>query len=60
MASQPACAICTSLRSVTADFHEVRDAVKIRVRQARKRATTLLFDPERSLEQRILDEQFEL
>lgn len=57
---QPACAICASLRSVTADFHEVRDAVKIRVRQARKRATTLLSDPERSLEQRILDEQFEL
>ncbi|HET7592219.1 MAG TPA: NAD kinase [Rhodanobacteraceae bacterium] len=46
--------------SATADFHEVRGAVKIRVHQARKRSITLLFDPERSLEQRILDEQFEL
>ncbi len=46
--------------SATADFHEVRDAVKIDVRQARERAITLLFDPERSLAQRILDEQFEL
>lgn len=46
--------------SATADFHEVRDAVEISVRQARERAITLLFDPERSLAQRILDEQFEL
>ncbi|HEX5353423.1 MAG TPA: NAD kinase [Rhodanobacteraceae bacterium] len=46
--------------SATADFHEVRDAVDIHVRQARERAITLLFDPERSLAQRILDEQFEL
>ena len=30
------------------------------VRQARERSITLLFDPERSLAQRILDEQFEL
>ncbi|HVU82128.1 MAG TPA: NAD kinase [Rhodanobacteraceae bacterium] len=46
--------------SATADFLEVRDAVQISVRQARERAITLLFDPERSLAQRILDEQFEL
>jgi len=46
--------------SATADFLEVRDAVKLDVRQARERAITLLFDPERSLAQRILDEQFEL
>ncbi|HVX05185.1 MAG TPA: NAD kinase, partial [Rhodanobacteraceae bacterium] len=46
--------------SATADFLEVRDAVQIGVRQARERAITLLFDPERSLAQRILDEQFEL
>lgn len=45
--------------SATADFHEVRDAVRIQVREARERAITLLFDPERSLAQRILDEQFE-
>jgi NAD+ kinase len=46
--------------SATADFLEVRDAVQIDVREARERAITLLFDPERSLAQRILDEQFEL
>ena len=46
--------------SATADFLEVRDAVDIRIREARERAITLLFDPERSLAQRILDEQFEL
>ena len=46
--------------SATADFHEVRDAVEVHVHQARERAITLLFDPERSLAQRILDEQFEL
>ncbi|MGH8124860.1 MAG: NAD kinase [Rhodanobacteraceae bacterium] len=46
--------------SATADYHEVRDAVDIQVRQARERAITLLFDPEHSLAQRILDEQFEL
>jgi NAD+ kinase len=45
--------------SATADFHEVRDAVRIEVREARERSITLLFDPERSLAQRILDEQFE-
>lgn len=45
--------------SATADFHEVRDAVQIDVREAHERAITLLFDPERSLAQRILDEQFE-
>ena len=46
--------------SATADFLEVRDAVEIRVREARERSVTLLFDPEHSLAQRILDEQFEL
>ncbi|MDE2497533.1 MAG: NAD kinase, partial [Xanthomonadaceae bacterium] len=46
--------------SATADFLEVRDAVHIQIREARERAITLLFDPERSLAQRILDEQFEL
>ncbi|HEX7368740.1 MAG TPA: NAD kinase [Rhodanobacteraceae bacterium] len=45
--------------SATADFHEVRDAVGIEVREAHERSITLLFDPERSLAQRILDEQFE-
>ncbi len=45
--------------SATADFHEVRDAVEIRVCEAHERSVTLLFDPERNLAQRILDEQFE-
>lgn len=45
--------------SATADFHEVRDAAHIAVREARERSVTLLFDPEHSLAQRILDEQFE-
>jgi NAD+ kinase len=45
--------------SATADFHEVRDAVEIEIRQARERSVTLLFDPAHSLAQRILDEQFE-
>jgi NAD+ kinase len=45
--------------SATADFHEVRDAVEIDVRQAREQSVTMLFDPEHSLAQRILDEQFE-
>lgn len=46
--------------SATADFLEVRDAVEIRIREARECTITLLFDPERNLAQRILDEQFEL
>lgn len=45
--------------SATADYHEVRDAVEIDVRQAREQSVTMLFDPEHSLAQRILDEQFE-
>ncbi len=45
--------------SATADFHEVRRAVRIDVREARELSVTLLFDPELSLAQRILDEQFE-
>ncbi|MGH8112823.1 MAG: NAD kinase [Rhodanobacteraceae bacterium] len=45
--------------SATADFHEVRDAVEISIREARERSITLLYDPELSLAQRILDEQFE-
>ncbi|HEU0276564.1 MAG TPA: NAD kinase [Rhodanobacteraceae bacterium] len=45
--------------SATADFHEVRDAVTIEIREAHERPITLLFDPDHSLAQRILDEQFE-
>lgn len=44
--------------SATADFHEVRNAIEVTVREAREHAVTLLFDPEHNLAQRILDEQF--
>lgn len=46
--------------SATADSHEVRDVVEVRVRESRQRTMTLLFDPEHNLEERILNEQFEL
>ena len=44
--------------SVTADAHEVRDVARVRVREAREHAVTLLFDPDHNLEERILNEQF--
>jgi len=44
--------------SATADSHEVRNVVEVRVRESRDRTVTLLFDPEHNLEERILDEQF--
>jgi NAD+ kinase len=45
--------------SATADFNEVRDVVRVDIRQAgRAHGVRLLFDPEHNLEQRILDEQF--
>lgn len=44
--------------SATADGHEVRDVVEVRVREAREHSVTLLFDPDHNLEERILDEQF--
>lgn len=44
--------------SVTADAHEVRDVVEVRVREAREHGVTLLFDPDHNLEERILNEQF--
>lgn len=46
--------------SATADSTEVRDVVEITVRAATDRTVTLLFDPEHNLEDRILNEQFEL
>ena len=45
--------------SATADSHEVRDVVEVRIREATDRTVTLLFDPEHNLEERILAEQFE-
>lgn len=46
--------------SATADSNEVRDVVEVRIRESREHTMTLLFDPEHGLEDRILDEQFEL
>ncbi|WP_058834745.1 NAD kinase [Luteimonas abyssi] len=44
--------------SATADSHEVRNVVEVRLREARDRQVALLFDPEHNLEERILSEQF--
>jgi len=46
--------------SATADSSEARDVVEITVRAAVDQTVTLLFDPEHNLEDRILNEQFEL
>ncbi|HEY6984464.1 MAG TPA: NAD kinase [Rhodanobacteraceae bacterium] len=46
--------------SATADANEVRDVVEVRIRESREQPMTLLFDPEHNLEERILNEQFEL
>ncbi len=44
--------------SVTADSHEVRDVVEVSIREASQNTVTMLFDPEHSLDDRILNEQF--
>ncbi|WP_240002497.1 NAD kinase [Oleisolibacter albus] len=44
--------------SAVADFTEVRDVVSVEVYEDRSVASTLLFDPELNLEERILKEQF--
>jgi NAD+ kinase len=44
--------------SATADASEVRDVVEVAIRESQAHTVTLLFDPEHSLEDRILDEQF--
>jgi NAD+ kinase len=46
--------------SATADSNEVRDVVEVLIRESREQTVTLLFDPEHGLEERILNEQFEL
>ena len=45
--------------SATADSHEVRNVVEVRLRESRTQTVTLLFDPEHDLADRILNEQFE-
>ncbi|GMU44385.1 MAG: NAD kinase [Xanthomonadales bacterium] len=44
--------------SATADATEVRDVVEVEVAESPNDAVTVLFDPEHSLEERILAEQF--
>ena len=44
--------------SATADAHEVRNVVSVDVFEDRDVTLKLMFDPEHSLEDRILDEQF--
>jgi NAD+ kinase len=44
--------------STTADFTEIRDVSNVVIRQSADVSCTLLFDPDHSLEDRILKEQF--
>jgi NAD+ kinase len=44
--------------SATADATEIRNEVSVDVFEQRDVALKLMFDPDHSLEQRILDEQF--
>lgn len=44
--------------SATADFHEIRDILKVEIEESRQIGLKLLFDPEHHLEERILQEQF--
>lgn len=44
--------------SAVADFTEIRDVAAVAISEQRKLGVTLLFDPERNLEERIIKEQF--
>lgn len=44
--------------SAVADFTEIRDVESVEVSEYRKTKVTLLFDPERNLEERVIKEQF--
>ena len=44
--------------SATADYDEVRDVAHVLVEQDDDTEHVLLFDPEHSLDERILNEQF--
>ena len=44
--------------SATADFKEFRDIVRVKIRQSQGITKKLLFDPDHSLSERILKEQF--
>lgn len=41
-----------------ADSLEVRNAVRVEVRESRSHQLTLLYDPQHNLEERIINEQF--
>ena len=44
--------------SATADAHEIRNVISVDVFEEKSITLKLMFDPDHSLEQRILDEQF--
>ncbi len=44
--------------SAVADFQEVRDVTHVEISEYRKSSVTLLFDPEESLHERVVREQF--
>ena len=44
--------------AAVADFTEVRDVATVRVREDREITTTILFDPDQGLSERIIAEQF--
>jgi NAD+ kinase len=44
--------------SVVADYTEIRDVTRVDIREAADITLTLMFDPDHSLEERILNEQF--
>jgi NAD+ kinase len=44
--------------SATADSTEIRNVISVTIKQAESHGCTLLFDPDHSLEERILKEQF--
>lgn len=46
--------------AATADFEEISDVVSVSVREDRAKPVRLLFDPDHSLEERIIAEQFAL
>jgi NAD+ kinase len=44
--------------SAVADNYEVRDVVRVEIREVRERSLVMLFDAGRTFEERVLDEQF--
>lgn len=44
--------------SAVADFTEIRDVVSVSIDEERSISLSLLFDPERNLDERIIEEQF--